>query len=69
MSIVDTLYNDISILQNKIKDIQDNCSHPEGAVTKEYGSNTGNYDPSSDCYWTNFVCGLCSKRWQEEGSK
>ncbi len=43
------------------------CTH-RGAE-KVHGSNTGNYDPSADCYWTDFHCRTCGKRWHEEGSK
>jgi uncharacterized lipoprotein len=31
-------------------------------------SDTGNYDPSSDKYWTEFHCALCDKRWSKDGS-
>lgn len=43
------------------------CTH-RGAE-KTHGSNTGNYDPSADCYWTDFHCRTCGRSWHEEGSK
>ena len=69
MNIVDKIKDEIAELQLSIKNIQDECSHPESAVTKKHGSNTGNYCEADDCYWTDFECNLCGKRWQEDGSK
>jgi hypothetical protein len=46
---------------------QSQCLHEN--VTKTHRSNTGNYDPSADCYWTEFICNDCDKRWSEDGSK
>lgn len=54
-------------LKLRMERIQKKCSHIN--VKKEHSSNTGNYDPSADCYWTNFYCLDCDKHWQEEGSK
>ena len=59
----------IKEIQETIKEVQDQCSHPEACVTKTHGSNTGNFDPHQDSYWTDFECSLCEKRWQEDGSK
>jgi len=55
-------------IQDRINRIQDACSHPEDCVTKEHRSDTGNYDPSCDSYWTNFHCDLCDKHWTKGGS-
>lgn len=38
--------------QTKLKNIQDSCPHK---------SNTGNYDPTSDCYWIEYFCYDCEK--------
>ena len=46
--------------------LQDSCRHP--AATKKHGASTGHYDPHDDCYWTDFVCPDCGKRWRVEGS-
>lgn len=60
-------------IQRQIKELndelikhQDKCKHKK--ATKEYASNTGNYDPTADCYWTIFNCPTCLKRWSVDGS-
>lgn len=45
-------------------DLQSTCKHP--AVTKKYQGSSGNYDPSADCYWIEFKCPDCGKRWMED---
>jgi hypothetical protein len=60
------LQRQIRELQNELHDHQDKCKHKR--ATKKYGSNTGNYDPSSDCYWTTFNCPTCLKIWTVDGS-
>ena len=69
MNIIDKYLAEINELYDKIQKIQNKCSHPEESVTKEHKSDTGNYDPSADCYWTCFYCELCQKQWTEDGSK
>lgn len=49
----------------EINKIQEECPHPDSLVTKKYGANTGNYDPHSDFYWTNYHCQICDKWWTE----
>lgn len=63
MSIIKKLEAEINVLQDKIKNIQDQCSHPESCLDKTHGSNTGNYDPHDDCYWTDYHCHLCDRKW------
>lgn len=46
--------------------LQEECKHPN--AEKKYGSNTGNYDPSADCYWTDFRCHDCGKVWTVDGT-
>jgi hypothetical protein len=53
---IDTLYNELRKHQNK-------CKHKK--AVKKHGSNTGNYDPSADCYWTDFYCPTCLKKWRK----
>jgi hypothetical protein len=53
----------------ELQKIQNECSHPKEVLSKEHGSDTGNYDPSQDAYWTDFKCGVCGKQWTEDGSK
>ena len=56
------LYLAIEKYQNRIKKIQGHCTHPN--VENKHGSNTGNYDPSCDIYWTDHHCPDCDKRWK-----
>jgi len=44
----------------------ESCDH-ENAMKKHF-SNTGNYDPSNDCYWTEFYCPYCGRKWTVDGS-
>jgi hypothetical protein len=44
--------------------LQEACPHPD--ATKEPKANTGNYDPSSDCYWYDCHCPDCGKFWTED---
>lgn len=55
-------------LWEDIRSLQDSCEHPIAMVTKKHGSNTGNYDPSADCYWTDFYCDKCGRGWRQDGS-
>lgn len=63
MSIIKDLQDQIEVLQNRIKKIQDECNHPHACVDKKYDGSSGNYDPTADCYWINHHCQLCDKRW------
>lgn len=45
------------------KNLQELCTHPN--VEKKYKGNTGNYDPTADCYWIEFKCPDCQKRWKK----
>jgi hypothetical protein len=53
-------------LEYRELNLQNECQHI--AVVKTHKANTGNYSPSDDCYWTEFSCPDCGKRWQQEGS-
>jgi len=53
-----------SFLDEQLNALQDQCPHDN--VEKKYGSNTGNYDPSADCYWIDFYCPDCEYRWRED---
>lgn len=48
----------------ELRALQSECKHPN--VNKKYGSNTGNYDPTADCYWIDFNCPDCEKTWWED---
>jgi hypothetical protein len=41
--------------------LQDMCPHFN--ATHKNGANTGNWDRSDDCYWTDHVCPDCGKHW------
>lgn len=64
---VKRLEKQIVKLQREVCTLQTICTHPN--LKKKHGSNTGNYDPSCDCYWTEFDCPDCGRRWTEDGSK
>jgi hypothetical protein len=54
--------------QKLIQMWQSECSHDKKHLELKYGSNTGNYDPSADSYWTNIECKVCGKTWHLDGS-
>ena len=53
-----------SFLNEQLIALQDTCRHEN--VEKKYRSNTGNYDPTADCYWIDFHCPDCEKRWSRD---
>lgn len=65
---VDEIKLTLTRLHEELQDIQTVCSHPKEGLIKRHESDTGNYDPSQDRYWTDFTCTLCDKRWTEDGS-
>ena len=65
MTIIAELRQQIAALETQIMGIQDECTHPSSALVKKSWGNTGNYDPSSDCYGTDYHCRLCDKKWTE----
>lgn len=48
----------------ELSDLQNVCSHPN--VKVEHRGDTGNYDRSADCYWSEHSCPDCGKFWREE---
>jgi hypothetical protein len=66
MNTIKLIKDQIAMLQGQIEKIQSECSHPKSALRVKPGANTGNYDPTADCYWTDYECGLCEKRWTED---
>jgi hypothetical protein len=54
----------ISRAGDKLKALRESCPHPNR--THKYGSNTGNYDPSSDRYWIDWDCPDCGKHWSTD---
>lgn len=57
----------ITLLKSHLTNLQSKCKHKK--ATKIHKSDTGNWCPQDDCYWTEFDCPECGKRWTEEGSK
>lgn len=51
-------------IENLIVGLQRICDHVN--VKKVARSNTGNYDPSADCYWYDCKCPDCDKFWMED---
>lgn len=49
-------------LQNELKEVREKCDH-QGDLTYTYYGSSGNYDPSADCYWIDWHCKDCGKRW------
>lgn len=58
-----TIETNIVKWDKKLEELQTICTHP--AVDKRHNSNIGNYDPSADCYWTEYKCLDCGKFWTE----
>jgi hypothetical protein len=56
-----TITDKLSALYDQLKELQSECQHPN--VDKKYKGSTGNYDPTSDCYWIDWRCPDCDKRW------
>lgn len=56
----------IANLYNDIKELQKVCPHEN--LQGKYQASTGNYDPSSNSYWVNFLCQDCGLRWTEDQS-
>ena len=49
-------------LAKELSKLQKLCQHPN--ANSKYDSNTGNYDPSADSYWIDYICPDCNKRWR-----
>ena len=68
---VERIINMRHTLMVELVAIQKACPHND--KTGRYGSNTGNYDPSADCYWINVSCEDCGRTWSiyddEDGYK
>jgi hypothetical protein len=62
MSVAE-LQAEIAILNGQIKNIQDSCDHIHFVSIP--GCNTGNYSPSDDCYWTDYMCHTCLLKWRK----
>lgn len=59
-----TIRNKIDRLNDQLDELQEQCQHPN--VEKTYKGNTGNYDPSADSYWIEWLCPDCKKYWMTD---
>jgi hypothetical protein len=64
MSRIKEINASIAALEEEKLRLQHSCEHKK--VLKKNGASTGNYDPHEDCYWVDFHCLDCGKRWTEE---
>jgi len=60
MSRIDEYKATIATYQKLIAEIQEQCSHPAGALEKEHGGG------ETDSPWVEFHCTLCEKVWVED---
>lgn len=60
------LEKELSKINKKIQEIREKCPHPDKTLEKINIGDTGNYDPSSDRYYSNFFCARCGERWTED---
>lgn len=66
MNKINALNKKIKALQVIVTKIQKDCKHPMSARDEKRGGDVGNYDPSADSYWIDYICGLCGKEWTED---
>lgn len=57
----DGLRQRIAETQRELSILQDKCPHTNVIVT--HHGDTGNYDPTQDCYWKQYTCPDCLKSW------
>jgi hypothetical protein len=58
---VTTIKKNLKKYKDELIELQNICLH-EDAIVEHKGS-TGNYDPSTDGYWTEHHCLTCGKFW------
>jgi hypothetical protein len=52
----------IALLHVELANLKKLCKHEN--VKREFKSDTGNYDPSKDCYWVDHYCPDCGAKWR-----
>ena len=57
----------IEMLRERKQELVDACPHENGLY--DYKGNTGNYDPSCDCYWIDATCLDCGKMWHVDSER
>jgi len=58
---LEALQRQVTKATYKISELREVCPHDD--LTYKYCGDTGNYDKSQDCYWIEWHCHDCSKRW------
>jgi hypothetical protein len=48
-------------IEEQIFELRQKCRHVR--VKHKYASDTGNYDPSCDRYWSEYRCKTCGAKW------
>ena len=56
-----SLLRKVERIQMEFDVLQLECTHVNDV--QKYRGNTGNYDPTADCYWIVHTCSDCGKRW------
>ena len=46
------------------RDLRDICPHPD--ASKKYRGSTGNWDRNDNCYWIEWKCPDCGKKWMTD---
>lgn len=60
--MVDNKREKIKKLLSEIKELQERCPH--FGLIEIHGSDTGNWCPADDEYWTDYKCLYCGKSWR-----
>jgi hypothetical protein len=55
------IQKNITNWNKKLENLRATCTHPNTNI--KHCGNTGNYDPMADCYWNEYHCFDCDKRW------
>lgn len=58
------LINKREKINKQIEEYKKLCPHVN--LKGVYRANTGNYDPSDDCYWVELSCPDCGSFWTED---
>lgn len=53
---------DMKALYVELESVQAKCTH-QGDLTYKYQGSSGNWDRNDDCYWIEWRCQDCGKRW------
>lgn len=64
--MITQLKAEIAALNAQIKEIQDECSHPNLARTTEYSEGTDEIGTTVTSKSNFHICSLCEKRWSED---